>query len=388
VHVPFCAASCPYCDYPHAAERSSEAHEAFVAALRAEVQRRTRFHAAPVRTIYLGGGTPSQLSAAQLEQVLEALHGAFDTESVREVTLEALPDDLTPRWLAAVRALGATRLSVGVQSFFEEDLRVLGRRHDAGEAERAVPLAREAGFQNVSVDLLFGLPGQSLSRWQATLEKATQQAPSHVTLYRLTAEAGTPLGERVAGGATPLPDADRTAAQYERALDVLDAAGLPLYEQTHLARPGRTSAHTRRYWRHETVLGFGPGARSFFQRPDGRAARRANAPDWEAYVQSRACPDDAVPHTQEPLAPGALADEYVALRLRTAAGLSLRRLADRYGRDLRAQRGPTLDRLCAEGYLERCGDRLRPTRAGRLRLDAITDALLWGLGSSKNEPAV
>jgi oxygen-independent coproporphyrinogen-3 oxidase len=350
-----------------------------VDALQAEIRRRTRFHGAAAATIYLGGGTPSQLATAHLERVLGALRGAFDADDAREITLEANPDDLTPRRAKNLSTLGITRLSLGVQSFFEEDLRWLGRRHSAAEAARAVPLVREAGFRDVSVDLLFGMPGQSPARWQATLEQAAAQDATHVTLYRLTAEAGTPLGRRVTRGAVSLPGADSTAAQYERALDVLTGAGFHLCEQTHLARRGGAPVHTRRYWRHQTVLGFGPGAHSLFWTLDGEAVRRANDPDGRAYARSPSA--GAVPHTNETLAPDALADEYVAQRLRTADGLSLRRLAERYGRDLRARRGATLDRLCAEGYLERDGtkggdERMRLTRAGRLRLEAVTEAVL------------
>ena len=387
MHVPFCAVSCPYCDYPHTANgRSAEARDAFVEALRAEVRRRERFHGAPVQTIYLGGGTPSQLAPAQLDQVLGALRNAFDADDAREITLEANPGDLTPGWLASVRALGVTRLSLGVQSFFAEDLSFLKRPHSAEETRNAIPTARAAGFRDVSADLLFGLPDQSLARWQATLEQAAAQATTHVTLYRLTAEAGTPLGRRVAGGAVRLAGADHATAQYERALGVLSDAGFRLYEQTHLARPGCASTHMRRHWRHRTVLGFGPGAHSFFWKGEGggRAVRRANAPDWTAYVQSGSSPSDAAPHTQETLPPDALADEYVARRLRTAAGLSLHRLAERYDRDLRARRGATLDRLCAEGYLEHASanddddERFCLTRSGRLRLNAMTGALVEG----------
>jgi oxygen-independent coproporphyrinogen-3 oxidase len=377
VHVPFCAASCPYCDYPHAAvpNARAEAAEDFVKALCTEIRRRAPRHDAPVQTIYLGGGTPSQLAARHLGEIFAALRKHFGSASAHEVTVEANPDDLDVAFLQSLCTQGVTRLSLGVQSFFDEDLRALGRRHNAEEAARALPDAREAGFADVSLDLLFGLPGQPLARWQATLERVVQQEPAHVTLYRLTAEAGTPLGRRVAQGETALPGAGPPAAQYERALDVLGGAGLRLYEQTHLARPGFEARHTRRYWRHEPVLGLGPGAHSFFWNADGTATRRANACDWRAYAEALH-DGGAPPHERERLARTALAGEYLAQRLRTARGLSLERLARRYGRDLRAERGPTLDRLCAEGYLERAGPSVRPTRAGRLRLASLTDALL------------
>lgn len=344
-------------------------------ALRAEIRRRAPRHDAPVQTIYFGGGTPSQLSVAQLEALFVTLGDAFNGAEAREVTIEANPDDLDAAFLQSLRALGVTRLSLGVQSFFDEDLRTLGRRHDAAEAARVLPLAHEAGFENGSLDLVFGLPGQPLARWHATLEKAVQQEPEHITLYRLTAEPGTPLGRRVARGAVQLPDEDTVTAQYERALDVLTGAGFRLYEQTHLARPGFEAQHTRRYWRHEAVLGLGPGAHSFLWNADETATRRANASDWRTYTEALRG-GHAPPHERERLSRPELAGEYLAQRLRTARGLCLDRLARHYDRDLRAERGPTLDRLCAEGYLERTGDRLRPTRAGRLRLDALTDALL------------
>ena len=367
--MPFCAASCPYCNYPHAAGHSREAREAFVETVLAEIRRRRRFHGARVRTMYLGGGTPSQLSAGHLGRLLDALREAFDCAGVREITLEANPDDLARPYLKSLRTLGVDRLSLGVQSFFAEDLRALSRRHDAQETARAVPRAQEAGFQNVSVDLMFGIPEQPRARWQATLEKVVQQAPAHVTLYRLTAEPGTlPRG---------LPSANAASAQYEQALDVLGAAGYRLYEQTHLARPGFEARHTPRYWRHETVLGFGPGAHSFFWKAgECEAVRRANEPSFDAYAQALTA-GEPPPHAREVLSRQALADEYLAQRLRTARGLSLQHLKERYGRDLRAEKEAMLDRLCTEGYVEVCrGDRLRLTRAGRLRLDALTAALL------------
>jgi oxygen-independent coproporphyrinogen-3 oxidase len=358
---------------------SSRAHEAFVEALCAEVRRRAGEHPdTPVETIYLGGGTPSRLGAAHLERLFAALRDTFDCTEVREVTVEANPDDLNAAFLQALGDLGVNRLSLGVQSFAKDDLRFLGRRHDAAQAARAVPLARAAGFENISVDLIFGLPDQTPARWQATLEKTVEQAPQHVTLYRLTAEAGTPLGRRVADGRVRLPNANTTAAQYQQALDMLGErldAGYRLYEQTHLARPGFEAIHTPRYWCHAAVLGLGPGAHSFRWTSDRAALRRANASDWRAYAAALHS-GDAPPHTSETLPAAALADEYVALRLRTARGLSLERLSARYGRDLRTERGAVLDRLCAEGYATLRDDRLRLTRAGRLRLDALTAALV------------
>jgi len=279
LHVPFCRRKCGYCDFYSVAPGPGLV-EAYVEALAREISLRAEeAPPAPARTLYAGGGTPSLLSAGQWRRILDALREAFPL-ALEELTLEANPAGLGEAYLAELREMGFDRLSLGVQSFDDGELRLLGRRHDAGEARRAVRAARAAGFEEISLDLVYGIPGQGLESWERSIEAALALDPGHVSAYELTLSPDTPLGRRAARGEIPRPPADAVPAYYFLLVDRLAAAGLEAYEISNFARPGRACRHNLNYWRRGPYLGFGPAAHSFVGE-----TRSANLPDLPAYLE-------------------------------------------------------------------------------------------------------
>ncbi|MEZ4703043.1 MAG: radical SAM family heme chaperone HemW [Rhodothermales bacterium] len=374
LHIPFCSQRCVYCDFYFVT--TVHDHAPFVDALCREIaiygaQDRLR---EPIETIYFGGGTPSRLDPAAIARILDALHRHFDTGPVVETTLELNPDDATPAYLDALRAAGVDRLSIGIQSFFEEDLTWMNRAHTAEQAREVLPMARRAGFDACSIDLIFGLPHQPPDRWHANLNIALEQTAPHISTYSLTVEPHTPLGNRVERRAeTPVSD-DAMAERYRETMHRLQTAGYEHYEVSSFARPGHRSQHNQLYWRHTNYLGLGPAAHGFWW--DADAPRRwSNARSLKQYVDDLA--EGRLPVSmEETLTPDMLADEYIMLRLRTREGLDLRLLKERYGRDLAGSHGVLIDQFGVEGWTHMEGTRVRLTDAGFLVCDAIAFALL------------
>ncbi len=377
LHIPFCAQRCVYCDFYFVTTQKS--HTSFVEALCAEIAHYTEDYGdEPVETIYFGGGTPSLLHLDDIARILETLHARFDTRAVREVTLEMNPDDADLDYLRGLRTLGVDRLSIGIQSFFAEDLAFMNRSHDVAQAEAVVPLARLAGFENLSVDLIFGLPDQPAEYWAANLEKITALEVPHLSTYGLTIEERTPLYRQVERGQVTPADDETTAHRYQFTMDYLRARGYEHYEISSFALPGRRATHNQRYWNHANYLGFGPSAHSFWWKslPSPVAVRWANVRNlrrYEALVRQRHAPLES----REQLSYDMLADEYILLRLRTADGLDLDVLEARYGADLLFEKVDELASLEAEGYIEPIrNSRIRLTDRGKLLCDAVTSKLL------------
>ena len=270
LHIPFCRQRCSYCDF-NTYTTLSDLQPAYVAALAAEIRQVGELSAAAgdprpaVRTVFFGGGTPSLLTLAQVDYLLGAARAAFTIDAEAEITMEANPGAVSADWLAAVRAVGVNRLSFGVQSALPGELALLGRAHDFAAAGEAVAMATAAGFDNLNLDLIYGLPGQSVADWGQTLEAvlalaAAAPAVTHISLYCLTIEPGTPMQRWLQGGMILTPDADTAADQYELAGRELAAAGFGHYEISNWARPGRECRHNVVYWRNEPYLGLGAGA--------------------------------------------------------------------------------------------------------------------------------
>ena len=262
IHVPFCRARCAYCDFNTYAGLDHFLLP-YIRALIAEAGRLRQHFVGPLETIYVGGGTPSLVPARHIGAVLSACGGDFGLCRGAELSVEANPGSLTRRWLESVRSCGVNRLSLGVQSLHDAELTLLGRIHRRADVAVAVADARAAGFDNLSLDLIFGLPGQSLDAWRATLDGALALSPEHLSLYALTLEDGTPLADRVRRGELPTPDPDLAADMYELAADMLGDHGLRQYEISNWCRPGYECAHNRVYWRYQPYLGLGAGAHSF-----------------------------------------------------------------------------------------------------------------------------
>ena len=263
VHIPFCETKCPYCDFNTYAGIEPLIPE-YVEALRRETGAWGRILGHPqVATVFFGGGTPSYLSSEHIASLMDSVREAFDVRGVTEVTLEANPGDLTPQKVADYLGAGIDRLSIGVQSLDDKLLTILGRRHSADEAIRAYHTATQAGFDNVSIDLMYGIPQQGLDDWERTLSLATELAPKHVSMYCLTLEPGTPMEQSMRSGQMPEPDPDLAADMYVAAEEAMAARGYRHYEISNWALPGKESRHNLTYWRNQHYLGVGPGAHSY-----------------------------------------------------------------------------------------------------------------------------
>ena len=289
LHIPFCRHKCGYCDF-NAYAGMAGLMPAYVEAVLEELRAaRAAFPFEPLRTLYLGGGTPSLLPGELAERLLEGVHALFNVEPGAEVTLEANPASTDPAKLAAWRRRGVNRLSLGVQGFDPRALGVLERRTDGREAVRALAEARAAGFDNVNLDLIYAVPGQSAASWRDTLARAVELAPEHLSCYCLTFEEGTLLHRRrAAGRVAEVPD-DAAWEQLEIAADVLGAAGLERYEVSNWSLPGRRSAHNRAYWECRPVYGAGAGAHTYASAGE-RAWRWWNVARPKEYVAAAAAP--------------------------------------------------------------------------------------------------
>jgi oxygen-independent coproporphyrinogen-3 oxidase len=376
LHVPFCERVCPYCDFAVEAARplAADREAAYVDALLAELEaRRGDFAGLALATVYLGGGTPSLLAPASVARLLGAVRAAFPG-APRETTLEVNPSTVERARLPGFRAAGVDRLSVGVQSFDDLVLRRLGRAHRAEEAHATLAAARAAGFENVSLDLIFGVPDQSEASLERDLDLVVDFGPEHVSAYALTFEPGTPFGRARETGRLAAPADDRVADAYERVGERLAAAGLAAYEISSHARPGRESRHNRRYWERRPVLGLGVGAWS--SEPRSAAAphgtRRHNVRSVGTYLARVAAgrsPEEGEP---ERLDAATARGETMFLALRTAAGLDPAAFAAEFGAEPAHFFGPALAELRDAGLLECApGGALRLTRRGRLLSDTV-----------------
>ena len=375
VHVPFCAQRCTYCDFYFVTTEKS--HASYVEAVCTEIRLRSSAYASrdPVGTIYFGGGTPSLLNPDDLGVIIETLNDSFDCSAVQETTLEVNPEDVTPEYLAAVRALGIDRLSIGIQSFFEDDLRFMNRVHSAPAARDVIETIRSNGFDNFSIDLIFGLPDQPPEYWSANLEIASTLDVPHISTYGLTIENGTPLKNQVERGVVVPASEEDMSDQFQFTMAYLRDRGYEHYEISSFALPGHRAVHNHRYWTHNNYLGFGPSAHSFWWSalPASRWANVRNLRRYEALLRQHVAPVDDT----ERLAIDSLADEYILLRLRTADGLDLEELESRYGVDLLVERVDALAQLEESGFIRPIRNHtVQLTDLGKTVCDSVTAQLL------------
>ena len=365
IHVPFCQGRCIYCDF-YSTTEGEEWKSRYVDALLAELRmRRDELPLARVHSIYIGGGTPSQLPARALAAILNEVCRLFPVDSDAEVTVEANPDDVTPEWLAALSHTPVNRLSMGVQSFDDALLRLIRRRHTAQQAVCAVEQAARHGISNVSIDLIYGLPTQTMEQWQADVCQALALDVQHLSAYSLSYEEGTPLWRMLEQGRIEEADEELSLCMYEHLIDSTRAAGFTHYEISNFCRPGRHSQHNSAYWHGVPYLGFGPGAHSY----DGMRTRRWNLSDLKGYVQAAG---SMPPHQSEVLTDDELYDEAVMTRLRTSEGLSLDLLTAAYRAYCMAQAEPHL----RAGRLEQAGSTIRLTRQGIFTSNDIISDLM------------
>jgi len=363
VHVPFCVSKCPYCAF-HSVPRI-DAIPDFIDTLEREIGLRADA-SLEADSVQLGGGTPSLLDPDSVGRILEALSRAFDLDPGAEITLEANPGTVTPEALRGFRRVGVNRLVLGAQSFSADDLAFLGRAHGPGEIVASYEDAREAGFENLGLDLIYGCPGRDETHWEAQMGRALELEPEHLSCYALTIEPDTPFGRaRDAGDLVP-PGEEESRAFFLKTHRFLASAGFPFYEVSNFSRAGRhPSRHNSKYWTLAPYVGFGPSAHSF--RPP---ERRWNAPTLDAYLGSD---DEALASGagRESLRPSQMALELLSLGLRTARGVDLGRLEDLFAPDFSKANRSALKRLCEEGLTRRDGAFLHPTLEGLVVADRL-----------------
>jgi oxygen-independent coproporphyrinogen-3 oxidase len=362
VHIPFCSAICNYCNFNRGLF-DGDLKNQYVAALCQEIRRKGDQDAAD--TIFFGGGTPSLLEPAEVAAIIETCRSAFSVAADTEVTLEANPETITDEKLAGFRAAGVNRLSFGVQSFRDEELHRLSRLHSAARAREAFTMARAVGFDNVSLDLMMWLPGQSVVDWLASVEGLIDLGPEHASLYLLEIYPNAPLRDAMARGQWAVAAEDDAAEMYLQAMEALERAGYEQYEISNVARPGRESRHNVKYWTDGEWLGFGCGAHS-----TRKGVREKNVASTSEYI-SRVCSWGELAVETRMLSDRARLEEALFMGLRLARGLDLASIESRYQTDVWRMYGNELEPFVDQGLLIYDGAHLRLTRPGMLLANEV-----------------
>ncbi|MGC8862585.1 MAG: radical SAM family heme chaperone HemW [Armatimonadota bacterium] len=369
VHIPFCVSKCYYCDFESFAGLQ-DLFDDYVRALILEIESSVQAGEQGLETVYFGGGTPTLFAARDLASVLGALDRRFGTLPEAEITIEANPGTVDALSLAEIRATGFNRLSLGVQSFDDGMLTRIGRAHTSREALAAYKSARSAGFENIGIDLIFALPGQSADLWQDTLDQAVGLSPEHISLYELTIEHGTRLAQMRAEGLLDLPDEDSKLRMYEAAIETLASAGYEHYEVSNFARPGFRSKHNQAYWRNEPCYGFGSGATSYIA--GTRAHRLSDPTEYIERVLSGGNPVD----NAEQLTGRARAAETLVLGLRMLDGVDIDRVQAQTGIDVLNEFSKEIAELVERGLVVLVDRHLKVTHRGLLLLDDVAQEFL------------
>ncbi len=373
VHIPFCTRKCPYCDFNTYAGLE-DLHGSYTQALVAEIRTwGERLQRPTLRTIFVGGGTPTVLSAAQLTEIFAAIHDSFLLAEGCEVTCEANPGTVDQARFADLRRLGVNRLSMGVQSFQPAELAFLGRIHDVADVYRAFDAARRADFDNINLDFIFGLPHQPIEAWQDTLDRAVALDAEHLSLYSLIVEPETPLHHWVQTGQVDSPDADLAADHYELAIDRLGKAGYGHYEVSNWAKDDLECQHNLVYWRNQDYLGVGPGAHSHLN-----DLRWGNRRPVSGYIK-RIGQGQSVDAFQETISPRLAMGETMMLGLRLIdEGVAHARFQDLHGAPLTQIFGPEIAQLQAWGMVDVDAERIRLTQRGLMLGNQIFARFLPG----------
>lgn len=382
IHIPFCRSKCPYCDFYSTPKHTPALREAFVRALENEIEYYGKawraYEDKPVESVYFGGGTPSLLDETQFERLMERIRKNFTIEDGAEISMEANPATVTEEKLAAYRRAGLSRLSIGAQSFDSKVLKILGRIHSPSQIEEAFLAAREAGFTNISLDLMFGIAGQSPESWENSVKSVIRLAPEHVSLYSLEIMDNTRFAKEHEAGIYRETEESEDRRMYERALEMLEGAGYLQYEISNAAKPGYACRHNLRYWNMGEYLGLGPSAHSFM---DG--IRYANAADLEGYIEAMtAAATDAAEAAEEinmkiPLSPAVTEayenteqdnlSEYLFTGLRKNEGISKSAFRRTFGKELWdcfPNGKKEFESFVSAGFAKEDAEGIRLTRAG------------------------
>jgi len=377
VHIPFCQSKCPYCSFVSYQGMDANIKNRYMQALLQQAQdmakhpwsRARKFH-----SLYIGGGTPSTVDVSLMADFIAACLDAFDFTAVSpkspEVTMEVNPNTVNKAMLKRFRQAGVNRLSIGTQSFSDAMLKVIGRKHSAQDCIQAVKFARDVGFTNISLDLMFGLPGQDREKWQNSLETAVELAPEHLSVYELTIEQSTPFADQVRLGRLDLPNEDVSLAMFELAREILSARGYEQYEISNYARNGFQSVHNVNYWENGSYVGLGSGAVSCFS-----GARIQSEENPERFITM--ITGQQKPFKEAEFLPiDARFRESVIMGLRMTAGVSISLLEKQYGMTPEKYYGEILELLLNQELLEEKHNRLRLSKAGMLLANRVMAQLV------------
>lgn len=370
IHIPFCKTRCIYCDF-YSTTRSKELKGQYVQALCRElIMRRDYLKGEKIETIYFGGGTPSQLEKEDFEQVFDTIRNQYGLDFCQEITLEANPDDLTQEYTSMLSTLPFNRISMGIQTFDDAILQLLKRRHSAQTAIEAVRRCREAGFQNISVDLIYGLPGETIERWENDLRQAIRLDVEHISAYHLIYEEDTPIYNMLKQHQIEEVDEDSSVQFFTRLIESLQKAGFEHYEISNFCRPGKYSRHNTSYWKGIPYLGCGPSAHSF----DG-TTRDWNVSSIDLYIKG--IEENQRAFEIEYLDKTTRYNEFIITTIRTVWGMPLEKLKQEFGNELWEYCQKMTTPYLENGKLEIHDGALRLTREGIFVSDSIMSDLLW-----------
>ena len=369
LHIPFCKQACHYCDFHFSTQ--TKAKPDLLEALEGEmILQRDYLEDDSIATVYLGGGTPSMLSAEEIERLLSTIKAHYPLQPNAEITLEANPDDLNLSSLQAFRKVGVNRLSIGIQSFQDEVLQYLNRAHEGQEAEDSLLMAREAGFDNISIDLIYGIPDRDDDLWKADLDKALALQPEHISAYCLTIEEKTVFGNWLKKGKISSVEEEFAARQFEILLQHLGEAGYEQYEISNFCLPERYSRHNSNYWKQEKYLGLGPSAHSY----NGQS-RQYNIANNHQYI--RAIQEGQVPYELDALERSDHINEYILTTLRTIWGTDFHFIQQKWQADLYADQQAYIDDIVEKGLAYFKAHHLILTDRGKLLADQIASDLFY-----------
>ena len=371
IHIPFCKQACNYCNFHFAT--SLRQKDDFIAALAKEINITPLFDDAnkeKIETIYIGGGTPSLLGLGDLKTIFEALHAKFEIANTAEITLEANPDDINPSKLSIWKTIGINRLSMGIQSFDEEELAWMNRAHNAAESLLCINIMQEAGFDNFSIDLIYGSPLLTNDRWKRNVDIAIENQVPHISCYALTVEPKTPLAKQIALNKTSAANSEKQAGQFLSLMQWMRNAGYEHYEISNYALPGMRSRHNSSYWQGKNYYGFGPSAHSF----DGNN-RRWNIANNAKYIQSIA--QNTIPFEEEKLTATQRLNEYIMVSLRTAEGLDVDKITEQFGKQFSDKIISLSQQYIQQGKIVLQNNSLVLTDEGKLFADGIAADLFF-----------
>jgi oxygen-independent coproporphyrinogen-3 oxidase len=367
IHIPFCRQACHYCDFHFSVNQQNKA--GMMAAIVKELlQQKDYLQGETIETIYWGGGTPSVLMSSEISLVLDTIRSCHRVSADAEITLEANPDDLTPLTLKAFRDAGINRLSIGIQTFHPSQLKLLNRIHDGASAIKSFYDARDAGFSNISIDLMYSLPGETNADWKQDVLQAVLLNPEHISCYSLTIEEKTAFGKWAASGKLKAEPDEVSARHLEMVMDELHHAGYEHYEISNFAKPGVYSRHNSNYWRGVKYLGVGPSAHSF-----NGESRQFNVLNNHAYI--KAMETGIIPFEKEVLTRENRINEYILTSLRTAWGTDLEYLNRVYSHDLATENRAYLSQLLGRQLITLENQVVKLTTSGKLLADKISSDL-------------